>query len=232
MTQPHLPTHPRTGLVALGFTKRGTPIWPVRGGDGTGEPPANPPAPPAPTPPGPPAPPAEPPVDDKPLGPAGEKALAAEREARKALEKRLAELAPLTKLAAALGGGDTTKGKTELETLAERQATLETTLADERAARWRAEVAHEKGLTPQQAARLVGATRDELIADADALLTLFPTAPSTPGTPRPDPSQGSRGGAAPDLDVLIAEAQKAKDWTKVISLQNQKLATLVAGQKQ
>jgi hypothetical protein len=35
-THPHL-THPRTGfpLVALGFRRNGTPIWPVMGGDGT-----------------------------------------------------------------------------------------------------------------------------------------------------------------------------------------------------
>lgn len=32
-----LPKHPITGLTALGFTKRGTPIWPVLGGDGTGD---------------------------------------------------------------------------------------------------------------------------------------------------------------------------------------------------
>jgi hypothetical protein len=232
MTQSHLPTHPRTGLVALGFTKRGTPIWPVRGGDGTGDLPANPPAPPAPTPPTPPVPPADPAVDDKPLGPAGEKALAAEREARKALEKQVADLAPLAKLAQALGGTPTGETKTDLELLTDRLAAQEKSIADERSARWRAEVANEKGLTPQQAARLVGATRDELVADADALVALFPTAPGTPGTPRPDPSQGSRGGAGPDLDALIAEAQKAGDWTKVISLQNQKLATLVASQKQ
>src|SRR4051812_5749621 len=31
-----LPKHPVTGLTALGFTKRG-PIWPVIGGDGSGD---------------------------------------------------------------------------------------------------------------------------------------------------------------------------------------------------
>jgi hypothetical protein len=38
----------------------------------------------------------------------------------------------------------------------------------------RAEVALLKGLTPAQVKRLVGATREELEADADELLTLFP----------------------------------------------------------
>lgn len=36
----HLPTHPTTGLTALGHTSRG-PIWPIMGGDGTGEPAPN-----------------------------------------------------------------------------------------------------------------------------------------------------------------------------------------------
>lgn len=47
------PTHPITGLQALGFTKRGNPIWPVMGGSqphgDPGTPPAGDPAP-APTP--------------------------------------------------------------------------------------------------------------------------------------------------------------------------------------
>jgi hypothetical protein len=54
--------------------------------------PTPPPGDPAPAPTEPAAPSA--PAEDKPLGPAGERALATEREARKALEKQLAELAP------------------------------------------------------------------------------------------------------------------------------------------
>lgn len=175
----------------------------------------------------PPAPTPEPPKpEDKPLGPAGERALAAERDARKALEKELASLAPLKSLAEALGAGKPeANGKSEIELLNERFAAHEKTLAEERAARFRAEVAHEKGLTPAQAARLQGGTREELLADADALLALFPAAapPGTPGTPRPDPSQGARG-AGPDIDSRIAEAQAKGDWRTVISLQNEKLA--------
>lgn len=57
----HLPVHPRTGLTAIGFRRCGTPIWPVMGGDGTGDPvpptpPADPPTPPPVVPPVPPAP--------------------------------------------------------------------------------------------------------------------------------------------------------------------------------
>lgn len=219
MTRSGLPVHPYTGLTALGFTKRG-PIWPVRGG-AADEPPADPPKPTDP-PADPPKPTDPPATDDKPLGPGGEKALKAEREARQELERRLAALEPLSKIAQALGGGDAAKGKTEIEQLAERQAFLETNVAEERAGRWRAEVANEKGLTPAQAERLNGKTREELLSDADALLQLFP-AGSAARTPAPDRGQGQGDGSGVDLDARIAVAMKAGDTAQVISLQNQKL---------
>jgi hypothetical protein len=161
---------------------------------------------------------------DEPLGEGGIKALQAERAARQALEKKLEALAPLEKIAAALGGGDATAGKSEIELITERLTNHETELGKERSARWRAEIAIEKGLTVQQASRLVGSSRDELAADADALQALFPTAPAAPGTPKPDPSQGGRGGASVDLDSKIQEAQKKGDFRSVIALQNQKFA--------
>lgn len=65
----------------------------------------------------------------------------------------------------------------DLKTKAEGAKTLEDRVAEiERQAKeseeraMRAEVANAKGLTPTQAKRLVGATRDELEADADELL--------------------------------------------------------------
>lgn len=165
----------------------------------------------------------KPDTGDKPLGPAGEKALAAEREARKALEKKFA---PLEQLLTALNGGTKpADGKSEVELLQERFAQHEQTLAQEREARWRAEVAHAKGLSPQQAERLRGASREDLEADADALLALFPTTPAGPRIPAPDPSQGVRGQSAADLESLIAEAQRQGDYRKVIALQKQKLQT-------
>lgn len=165
----------------------------------------------------------ESPKADEPLGEGGLKALEAEREARKELEKQLKGLAPLQKVAEALGGGDAAKGKTEIEQLNDRLSNHETELTNEREARWRAEVANEKGLTGEQAARLVGTTRDEMATDADALKALFPAAAATPGTPKPDPSQGPRSGGV-DIDAQISEAQKNGEVKKVISLQNQKLA--------
>ncbi|MFG1847786.1 hypothetical protein [Micromonospora carbonacea] len=179
----------------------------------------DPPAPPAPAPPAP-APTGQP---DEPLREPGKRALEEERARAKALEKELAALAPLKQLAEALGGKPTGDAPTDLEKLTERLTQHETELAAEREARWRAEVAHEKGLTPAQAARLRGASRDEFAADADALLALFPAAPAGPRNPAPDPSQGARGTQPPDLEAQIAAAQKAGDWRKGIALQRQKL---------
>jgi hypothetical protein len=159
---------------------------------------------------------------EQPLGPAGQKALAAEREARKALEKQLADLSPLKQLAELIRGGEpSSPGKSEVDLLNEKFGQYEQDLAAERQARWRAEVAAEKGLTAQQAARLVGTTREDLAADADALTALFP--PAGPRTPAPDPSQGARGGQPSlDLDARIAEAQKNGDWQTAIALKRQK----------
>ncbi len=181
----NLPTHPRTGLTALGLRRDGvTPIWPVMGGDGTTEPPPSTPpapAPPATTPPA--TPPA--PADDEPLGEAGKKALEEERKARKAAD---AELAKYRK--AEQERADADKSEAEKRAAAEERANQ----AELRATRL--EVAAEKGLTPAQAKRLVGSTKEELLADADQILIDFPGAPTTPATPpvpKPDLSQGSKG---------------------------------------
>lgn len=55
-------------------------------------------------------------------------------------------------------------------TLEERVAQIEKQATDNEARAMRAEVANAKGLTPSQAKRLVGTTREELEADADELL--------------------------------------------------------------
>lgn len=165
------------------------------------------------------APPAEP--VEQPLGPAGKKALDAEREARRALEKQLADLAPLKQLAELIRGGEQAPpGKSEVDLLNEKFGRYEQDLAAERQARWRAEVAQERGLTAQQAARLVGDSREDLAADADALLALFPTA-TGPRTPAPDPTQGARGPV--DIDQQIRDAEAKGDAGEAIRLKRQKL---------
>lgn len=56
------------------------------------------------------------------------------------------------------------------KTLEDRVAEIERNAAASEARALRAEVANAKGLTPSQAKRLVGSTREELEADADELL--------------------------------------------------------------
>lgn len=164
------------------------------------------------------------------LGDAGKKALDAMKASRneyrdqlKSVQGELEKLAPLQKLAEALGGSGAEAVPTDIEKITERLTKHETELAGERQARWRAEIANETGLSVEQAARLVGTSKDELAADAAALLALFPATPVKPGVPRPDPSQGGQGGNGVNLDSQIAEAQKAGDVRKVIALQRQKL---------
>jgi hypothetical protein len=207
---PDLPIHPFTGLTALGRRRNGAPIWPVKGGapdddqgdgdaqgdaanndDGGDDP------------------------DD--LGDAGKRALDrmkadrnAARQELKAVRDQLAKLGPLQKLADALGAKPD-DGPTDVDALTARLAKHEEDLAAERALRWRAEVAQEKGLTAAQAKRLVGKTRDELAADADDLLKTFAAAgqSNSPRGPRPDPSQGNRGGKPVSArDAALAEIEK------------------------
>lgn len=172
------------------------------------------PAPPTPTPPTPPTPPGDPAKPDEPLGPAGIKALQEERAARKELEDQVNKLKPLEKLLDALGGEKPKDGQTQIDQLTERFAQQEKALTDERTARFRSEVALEKGLKPEQAAVLVGKTKEELAAHADKLLELFGKPADDNGkgrgTPRPDPAQGARpgGGHTSRKDAGLAEARK------------------------
>ena len=169
----------------------------------------------------PPAQPPEPATGDG-LGEAGRKALAEERAARKELEKQLKELQgrdPVKAIAEALGLSQqqqAAKGGITVETLAAEVTQLRTDLTGERLGRARLEVAAAKGLTPAQASRLQGSTREELDADADRLKELFPTS-ATPGTPAPDPTQGSRG-TANALEAQLKAAQDKGDTREAIRL--------------
>jgi hypothetical protein len=171
------------------------------------------------TPPAPPTEPAPPPATgDKPLGEAGEKALAEERAARKALEKQVAALAPLAGLAEALGVKP--NAKTDVQALTDQIDAMKRDLADERSARMREQVATAAKLPPELATRLRGSTREELEADAAALAALIPAASATPGTPAPDPTQGARGGTS-DLEARLAQAEKDGRTGDVIHLKTQ-----------
>ncbi|WP_346536955.1 hypothetical protein [Micromonospora sp. DPT] len=177
---PDLPIHPRTGLTALGLRRNGQPIWPVRGASpddpgeaeqGGGGDDGDPEVPPG-------------------TGDAGKQAIDRmkqerneERKARRALEAKLAEFEKAEQVKA-----EAEKTEAEKRAAAEQRAEQ----AELRALKF--EVAAEKGLTPAQAKRLVGSSREELEADADDILATFPTAPAQTErkAPKPDPSQGAR----------------------------------------
>lgn len=65
------------------------------------------------------------------------------------------------------------RDKSEAQKLAERADAAEKRALEFETSALRLEVAAEKGLTPAQAKRLVGSTRDELETDADELLATF-----------------------------------------------------------
>jgi hypothetical protein len=113
------------------------------------------------------------------------------REERAALEARLKEIED--------------QGKSEGEKLTERltQAEKRAEAAEQRALRL--EVAASKGLTAAQAKRLVGATLEELEADADEIIEAFPARSAASPPPSTKPSPSARGGTdpteAPEPDV-------------------------------
>lgn len=100
------------------------------------------------------------------LGDAGKKALDAERREKRAAEKRAAELEAKLK-------EFEDRDKTESTRAIERAEAAEKALAAAESRALRLEIASEKGLTPAQAKRLVGESREELEADADELLETF-----------------------------------------------------------
>lgn len=209
--------------------------------------------------------PADQPADQ--LGEGGKKALAAEREARKAaekataeqaaahtkqladLQKQLKELQPAAELFAQFRKAAVPEAdKTDLERLQEELTQVQNETKAERQARWRLEIATDKGLTREQAEELRGETHEELSAHADRLLKLFPKAsppppppppaetdaatepasngqqpaaqpePTTAG-PKPDPSQGARGPV--DIHAQIQDAMAKGDIRTSIALKQQ-----------
>lgn len=149
------------------------------------------------------------------LGDAGRRAIEAERKARRDAEARLKarikELEPLASKAKELE--DSTKSEAQR-------------LADERDAhRSRAEraeqdllrlrVALRKGLTETQAKRLVGASEEDLEADADELLASFRPAsgdePPAVEKPAGRPKEKLRPGAVPDAESVELNPQKLAD---------------------
>jgi hypothetical protein len=86
--------------------------------------------------------------------------------------------------------------KTEAEKLAERAAAAEKAAGEHQLRALRAEVALAKKLTPSQAKRIVGSTKEELEADADELLKDLAVTPAKPTSFDGGPRGGGGTGTA------------------------------------
>lgn len=126
-------------------------------------------------------------ADDAPLGEGGERALKAERDARRKAESDLK--AARDELATVKADQDSSKS--DLEKVLAKVEGLETRAADAERKALVAEIAQAKGLTAAQARRLQGSTRDEMESDADDLLEAF-------GGAKPGAAEGGDGGNSGD----------------------------------
>lgn len=104
--------------------------------------------------------------------------------------------------------------KTEVQKAADKAADAEKRAQDAETRALRLEVAVEKGLTPSQAKRLVGTTREEFEADADDFLESIKTDDKNP-TPPGKPRERLSGGGDPTEEP--EETDPAKLAAKVSS---------------
>lgn len=131
---------------------------------------------------------------------ARERAKYADYDALKAKAARLDEMEEAT--------------KTELQKALDAAAEASRRADEEALARIRAEVAHAKGLTPGQAKRLVGSTREELEADADEILAEFTPVGEDHDDSRRRPKERLRSGVVPDagdepdIDGVVARVRR------------------------
>lgn len=119
---------------------------------------------------------------EAPLASGGKSALNAERKARRDAERQLKDVS--TRLAEL-----ESRDKSEIERLRDEVERLKGESEAASSALMRADVAFEKGLSPVQAKRLMGVTREELEADADEILAMF-QAPALAPKSRPTPREG------------------------------------------
>lgn len=97
------------------------------------------------------------------------------------------------------------KDKTEQQKLTDAKLAAEKRAEEAELKALRFEVASEKGLTTSQALRLVGSDKDELLADADELISSFKPSsdkeddPKKPGTKKPTPNL--KGGLDPEEEA-------------------------------
>lgn len=140
------------------------------------------------------------------LGEGGQKALAAERKARAAAERTATSTAKERDKLAAQLQQIADRDKTETQKLAERAQAAEAEAAKATSRLLRFEVASEKKLPAGWANRLQGSTKEELEADADALLKELG---ETRQRQSPDYDGGVRKQAPAPTDMNALIRQKA-----------------------
>lgn len=109
--------------------------------------------------------------------------------------------------------------KAELDKVKGQLTAAEANVAKERGRADRLEVAAEKGLTPAQAKRLVGDTKEELEADADEILEVF-GAPKKSGDDEDDEEETGRSTPQTRLDLTnggdpVQHADAEPDYEKI-----------------
>lgn len=122
--------------------------------------------------------------------------LAKERDQRQALQQTVEQMkADQAKQAQAMAAAFGLKPEeTSVDALAAQVKQMQTDLATSRTTSLRQQVALDKRLPPELAARLVGTTEQELAADADALLELM-------GNGAPSYDGGTRTSASGPVDM-------------------------------
>lgn len=100
--------------------------------------------------------------------------------------------------------------KPEMEKLADRVAAAEKRAEAAERTAMLADVAQAKGLTPAQVKRLSGATREELLSDADDLLSTFGAKPPADDGVSP-PKEKLTSGAAPNAEPEKSAAELAEE---------------------
>lgn len=137
--------------------------------------------------------------DEDVLGDAGKRALTAERDARKAAERRSAEFEARLKEIEDANLSELQKAQRDAEA-------LRTELEQERRASLINRVALDKGVPTDLIQFLSGDTEDDIAAKADVLMSRM----NAPTTPRPDYTQGASG-KAPKLSNADMFAQQMAD---------------------
>ena len=121
------------------------------------------------------------------LGDPGKKALAAERDARKAAERRFTEAEARLKEIEDANLSELQKAQRDAEEYRSKLASLQVENA-------RSRIALEKGVPSDLIEFIVGEDEEQMAAKADLLMSRLN---STPSTPKPDFTQGASGAPAP-----------------------------------